>query len=204
MSSVREKTPQCERKDFPLWEEETLCVGEHISVVVIWVILYSHEKHLQNAAKWLFVYDENIGKKMRYNLHILRGLWIRNEEMPFLHQEEAFLASRRACSRMLKGMFLSVERRKQDWRGTKKVYTFGACGKRGQCGATDWKDWDSWQDTVAKIVGKSGADSRKERDSWQERLTLTARNRGGDGRKGGARMGKTIGRKQGEEDVKSW
>ncbi len=25
----------------------------------------------------------------------------------------------------------------------------------------------------------------------------------GDGRKGGARMGKTIGRKQGEEDVKS-
>ena len=50
--------------------------------------------------------------------------------MPFLHQEEAFLASRRACSRMLKGMFLSVERRRQDRRGAKNVYTFGACEKR--------------------------------------------------------------------------
>lgn len=60
---------------------------------------------------------------------------------------------------MLKGMFLSVERRRQDRRGAKKVYTFGACGKRGQ--------------------------------------------RGGDGRKGGARMGKTIGSRRGEEDVKS-
>ena len=79
--------------------------------------------------------------------------------MPFLHQEEAFLASRRACSRMLKGMFLSVERRGQDWRETKNIYMFGACGKRGQGG--------------------------------------------GDGRKGGGRMGKTIGRKQGKEDVKS-
>ena len=60
---------------------------------------------------------------------------------------------------MLKGMFLSVEGRGQDWRGTKKVYTFGACEKRGQGG--------------------------------------------GEGRKGGGRMGKTIGRKQGKEDVKS-
>ena len=31
---------------------------------------------------------------------------------------------------MLKGMFLSVERRRQDWRGEKKVYTFGAIEKR--------------------------------------------------------------------------
>ena len=41
---------------------------------------------------------------------------------------------------MLKGMFLSVERRGQDWRETKNVYTFGACGKRGQSGAADRKD----------------------------------------------------------------
>lgn len=81
--------------------------------------------------------------------------------MPVLHQEEPFLASRRACSRMLKGMFLSVERRRQDRRETKNVYTFGACEKRGQCDACCRKGWDSWQDTVAKIVGKGGADSRK-------------------------------------------
>ena len=79
--------------------------------------------------------------------------------MLFLHQEEPFLALRRACSRTLKGLSLNVEGRGQDWRETKNVYMFGACGKRGQGG--------------------------------------------GDGRKGGARMGKTIIRKQGEEDVKS-
>lgn len=50
--------------------------------------------------------------------------------MPFLHQEGAFLASRRACSRMLKGLSLNVERRRQDRRGAKKVYTFGAIEKR--------------------------------------------------------------------------
>jgi len=50
---------------------------------------------------------------------------MRIEERLFLHQEGAFLASRRACSRMLKGMFLSVERRGQDWRGAKIVYRFG-------------------------------------------------------------------------------
>lgn len=172
--------------------------------VVTPIVLSFYEKHLQNTTRWLFIYDGNISKKVGCNIHVLRWLWVWSENMPFLHQEEAFLASRRACSRMLKGMFLSVERRRQDRRGAKKVYTFGACGKRGQSGATDWKDWDSWQDTVAKIVGKSGADSRKERDSWLERLTLTARNRGGDGRKGGARMGKTIGSRRGEEDVKSW
>ena len=60
---------------------------------------------------------------------------------------------------MLKGLFLNVGGRGQDWREMKNVYTFGACGKRGQGG--------------------------------------------GDGRKGGGRMGKTIGRKQGKEDVKS-
>ena len=60
---------------------------------------------------------------------------------------------------MLKGLSLNVGGRGQDWREMKNVYTFGACGKRGQGG--------------------------------------------GDGRKGGGRMGKTIIRKQGEEDVKS-
>ena len=60
---------------------------------------------------------------------------------------------------MLKSLSLTVEGRGQDRRGAKKVYTFGACGKRGQGG--------------------------------------------GDGRKGGGRKGKTIIRKQGEEDVKS-
>lgn len=50
--------------------------------------------------------------------------------MLVLHKEEPFLASRRACSRMLKGMFLSVERRRQDRRGAKNVYTFGAIEKR--------------------------------------------------------------------------
>lgn len=79
--------------------------------------------------------------------------------MLFLHQEEAFLASRRACSRTLKGLPLNVEGREQDWREMKNVYMFGACGKRGQ------GEWD--------------------------------------GRKGGARMGKTIGSRKGEEDVKS-
>ena len=85
--------------------------------------------------------------------------------MPFLHQEEAFLASRRACSRMLKGMFLSVERRRQDWRGAKNVYTFGACEKRGQRDACGRKGWDSWQDTVAKIARQRGKDGRTERSS---------------------------------------
>ena len=60
---------------------------------------------------------------------------------------------------MLKGLFLNVGGRGQDWREMKNVYMFGACGKRGQGG--------------------------------------------GDGRKGGARMGKTIGRRRGKEDVKS-
>ena len=41
---------------------------------------------------------------------------------------------------MLKGLSLNVEGRGQDWRETKNVYTFGACGKRGQCDAADRKD----------------------------------------------------------------
>ena len=122
---MREKTSQRERKDCPLWEEETLCVGERICLVVIWVILYPYEKHLQNAARWPFIYDGDIGKKVECNQHVFRGLWIWSEEMPFLHQEGAFQASRRACSRMMRGMFLSVGGRGQDRRGAKIVYRFG-------------------------------------------------------------------------------
>ena len=77
VSSVRGKNFQRERKDCPLWEEETLCVGELICLVVIWVILYPYEKHLQNAAKWLFTYDGNVGKKVEYNQHVFRWLWRR-------------------------------------------------------------------------------------------------------------------------------
>ena len=43
-------------------------------------------------------------------------------------------------------------------------------------------------DSVAQITGKADADGKEG---------------GGDRRKGGARMGKTIGGKQGEEDIKS-
>ena len=59
---------------------------------------------------------------------------------------------------MLKGMFLSVERRRQDWRGTKNVYTFGANEKRGQCGAVDRKDWE-------QLARYCGEDSRTEQSS---------------------------------------
>ena len=85
--------------------------------------------------------------------------------MPFLHQEDAFLASRRACSRMLKGLPSNVEGRGQDRRGTKKVYTFGTCEKRGQRDACGRKDWDSWQDTVAMIARQRGKDGRTERSN---------------------------------------
>ena len=36
--------------------------------------------------------------------------------MPFLHAEHAFLAPRRASSRMKKGMFLELEGRLAEWR----------------------------------------------------------------------------------------
>ena len=41
---------------------------------------------------------------------------------------------------MLKGMFLSVERRRQDWREAKNIYTFGAIEKRWQRGSDSRKD----------------------------------------------------------------
>ena len=84
---------------------------------------------------------------------------------------------------MLKGMFLSVERRRQDWRGAKNVYTFGACEKRGQRDACGRKGWDSWQDTVAKIARQRGENSRTERSNRLKRLRQLARYRGEDSRK---------------------
>ena len=41
-----------------------------------------------------------------------------------MHHEGPFLVSRKACSRTLKGVLLSVEGHGQDGRGTKIVYRF--------------------------------------------------------------------------------
>ena len=51
---------------------------------------------------------------------------------------------------MLKGLFLNVGGRGQDWREMKNVYTFGACGKRGQGGGDGRKG------------GKNGKDNHQE------------------------------------------
>ena len=59
------------------------------------------------------------------------------------------------------------------------------------------------EDSVTQLTGKTDEDGKTGRSRQQERQSLTARKRGGDGRKGGARMGKTIGSRRGEEDVKS-
>ena len=81
---------------------------------------------------------------------------------------------------MLKGMFLSVERRRQDWRGMKKVYKFGACEKRGQCDAADRKDWE-------QLARYRGEDSRTEQSSWQDSVAKPARYRGEDSKTGRSR-----------------
>ena len=47
-----------------------------------------------------------------------------------MHQEGHVLVSRKACSRMLKGLFLSVEGHGQDGRGTKIVYRFSVMSWR--------------------------------------------------------------------------
>ena len=88
---------------------------------------------------------------------------------------------------MLKGMFLSVERRRQDWREAKNVYMFGACEKRGQSGADSRKDWGSWQDSVAKIAGQSRAADRKDWWRRQDRAEQTAGKAGTDGKEAGRR-----------------
>ena len=59
---------------------------------------------------------------------------------------------------MLKGLSLNVEGRGQDRRGTKKVYKFGACEKRGQCDAADRKDWE-------QLARYRGENSRTEQSS---------------------------------------
>ena len=182
---MREKNPQHERKNSPTCEEDVIKIGEHICLVVIWVILYLHEKHLQNTTRWPFIYDGNVGKKVGYNQHVFRWLWVWSENMPFLHQEGPFLASRRACSRTLKGLSLNVEGRELWGRETKNVYTFGACGKRGQSEATDWKDWDSWQDSVTKLTGKTGTDNKIPWRRWQDGAEQLAGKADADGKKSG-------------------
>ena len=47
-----------------------------------------------------------------------------------MHQEGRLLVSRKACSRMLKGLSLSVEGHGQDGRGTKIVYRFSVMSWR--------------------------------------------------------------------------
>ena len=56
--SVREKIPQHVRKTSPTWEiklpnveEDVIEIGERICVLVIWVILNTHEKHLQRVMR---------------------------------------------------------------------------------------------------------------------------------------------------------
>ena len=101
---------------------------------MIWVFLNSHEKHLQNTTRSLFIYDGNISKIQEYNHHVLRELWTRIENMPFLPQEGRLQRARRACSRTLKGVLLSVEGHGQGERGTKIVYIFGLLSWREEDG----------------------------------------------------------------------
>ena len=77
--------------------------------VMIWDIFNLHEKHLQRVTRKPFIYDRNISKMEEYNAHDFRELWTRNEERPFLLHEGPFQASRRACSRTLKGVFHNLE-----------------------------------------------------------------------------------------------
>ena len=58
VSSVRERNVLRERITSPrvlhtcaLWEKETLWIGERICLVMIWVILKLHEKHLQRVTR---------------------------------------------------------------------------------------------------------------------------------------------------------
>lgn len=106
----------CERNKYPSWEKGFFSVWGQNTVfwwvnffVVIWVILKLHEKHLQRVMKLPFIYDRDISKMEEYNAHDFKELWIRKEDMPFLHHEGPFLVSRRACSRTLKGVFHNLE-----------------------------------------------------------------------------------------------
>ena len=76
-----------------------------------------------------------------YNLHDFRELWIRNEYMLFLHQEGRLQRARRACSRTLKGVLLSVERHGHDGRGTKIVYIFDLLSWREEDGGLLPRAW---------------------------------------------------------------
>ena len=96
-----------------LWEKKLPSMRERCDKnrwanlsVMIWVILNTYEKHLQNTTRSPFIYDGNISKMQEYNHHVLRELWTRIENMPFLPQEGRLQRARRACSRMMKGVLL--------------------------------------------------------------------------------------------------
>jgi len=99
------------------------------------------EKPLQDTTKSPFTYDGNIEKEVEYNHHVLRELRTRIENMPFLYQEGRLLRARRACSRTLKGVLLSVERHGQGERGTKIVYIFGQLFWREEDGGLLPRAW---------------------------------------------------------------
>ena len=113
----------CERKKCPSWENnlptsfayvrsvrERNAMNRWVNLfVMIWVIFNLCEKPLQNTARPPFIYDRDISKMWDYNEHDFRELWLRNEERPFLLHGGPFQASRRACSRTLKGVFHNLE-----------------------------------------------------------------------------------------------
>ena len=49
--NVRGKNFQRVRKNSPTCEKDVIKIGERICLVVIWVILYQYEKHLQNTTR---------------------------------------------------------------------------------------------------------------------------------------------------------
>ncbi len=81
--------------------------------------------HYNQTSKTLSRKGYNVTCNDFYNLQQIRMLRIRIENMPFLPQEGRLQRARRTCSRMLKGLLLSVEGHGHDGRGTKIVYIFG-------------------------------------------------------------------------------
>ena len=60
---------------------------------------------------------------------------------------------------MLKDLFLNVGGRGQDWREMKNVYTFGACGKRGQGGGDGRKGGGRMGKTIITRQGEEDVKS---------------------------------------------
>ena len=63
--------------------------------------------------------EYNILKDQPYNLHEINKLQTALEKTPFLPQEGRLLHARRACSRMLKGLFFELEEHVWDKKGAK-------------------------------------------------------------------------------------